>query len=79
MRRELIPCLKDARSRGHKAIMKKDKLLDNGKIYSLEELKEKIEPVMRSGSVDNPDGGKKTGGGNYSARHRQQRNESEIL
>jgi cell fate (sporulation/competence/biofilm development) regulator YlbF (YheA/YmcA/DUF963 family) len=29
-----------------------------GKIYSLEELKEKIEPVRRNGSVENPDGEK---------------------
>jgi hypothetical protein len=57
--RELIPYLKDARSRGHKAVMKKDKLMVNGKIYSLRELKEKIKPVMRRGSMDNPDGDKR--------------------
>jgi hypothetical protein len=59
IRRELIPYLKDARSRGHKAIMKKNKLIVNGTIYSLEELKEETEPVMRSGSVDNPNGEKR--------------------
>jgi hypothetical protein len=31
----------------------------NGKTYSLRELKEKIKPVMRSSSVDNPDGDKR--------------------
>jgi hypothetical protein len=44
IRRELIPYLKDARSRGHKAVMKKDKLMVNGRTYSLKELKEKIKP-----------------------------------
>jgi hypothetical protein len=43
IRRELIPYLKVARSRGHKAVMKKDKLMVNGKTHSLEELKEKNE------------------------------------
>jgi hypothetical protein len=59
IRRKLIPYLKDARGRGHKAVMKKDKLMVNGKTYSLRELNEKIKPVMRSGSVDNPDGDKR--------------------
>jgi hypothetical protein len=57
IRRELIPYLKDARSWGHKAVIKKDKLMVNGRTYSLKELKEKIKPATRSDSVDNSVGG----------------------
>jgi hypothetical protein len=55
IRRELN--LKDARNRGHKTFMKIDKLMVNGRAYSLKELKEKIKLVRRSYSIDNPDGG----------------------
>jgi hypothetical protein len=56
-RRELIPYLKDARSRGHKTFIKKYKLVVNRRAYSLGELKEKIKLMTRSGSMDNPNGG----------------------
>jgi hypothetical protein len=57
IRRELRPYLKDARSRGHKAVTKKDKLILNGRTYSLEKLKEKTKLATRSDGMDNPDSG----------------------
>jgi hypothetical protein len=54
IRRGLVPYLTEARKRGHGAFMKKDKLVVNGKLYSLEEVEERIKLSTGSENVVNP-------------------------
>jgi hypothetical protein len=42
VRRDLIPYLKEARNEGHRAVIKIDKLIVNGRPYELKYLKENI-------------------------------------
>jgi hypothetical protein len=75
-RKELIPYLKDARKRGHKAFLRKQVLLVNGKVYGLNFLKENIQlrevdglgNMQRRGiaaePVEREEGNDQHGGGN---------------
>jgi hypothetical protein len=57
IRRELIPYIKDARSMGHKIFMRNNKLVVNGRTYSVGEPEEKLKLVTKKCSMNNPDGG----------------------
>jgi bacillopeptidase F (M6 metalloprotease family) len=54
IRTVLFPYLKDAKKRGHRAFLKKDKLKVNGRIYDTEHLKENIQTVKKDQGVDTP-------------------------
>jgi hypothetical protein len=54
VRKELIPYLKDAKRRGHKAFLRKGTPIVNGKSYDVNYLKENIQLVDENGQMDNP-------------------------
>jgi hypothetical protein len=55
IRRKLVPYLKDARKRGHRAFFKKDKLMVTSRLYGVEEVEERIKLSTGNGNVDNPE------------------------
>jgi hypothetical protein len=54
VRKELIPYLRDAKKRGHKAFLRKGTLIVNGKSYDVNYLKENIQLGDKNGQMDNP-------------------------
>jgi hypothetical protein len=57
MRRHLIPYLKEARNKGHMAVIKVDKLIVNGRLYELKYLKENIKLTSKDKTMFTPGNG----------------------
>jgi hypothetical protein len=54
LRRGLIPYQKDAKRRGHRACLKKDSVVVEGKTYDLETFERNIQIGARSDELDTP-------------------------
>jgi hypothetical protein len=57
IRRDLIPYLKEARNKGHRAVIKIDKLIVNGRPYELKYLKENIKLTSEDKTMVTPGNG----------------------